>query len=89
MRRLPGQRQLIYRSTYLPRALGMLMLMLLACISYRIAAFAELSAPELAATITLGILLSVLVGETALCLWLLLNGVNRAHWDARVSESSA
>ncbi|WP_237707339.1 DUF4386 domain-containing protein [Xanthomonas oryzae] len=77
----------IYRSTYLPRAVGVLML--LAGISYLIAAFAQLLAPEFAATINPGILLPVLVGETTLCLWLLLKGVNRARWDARVSESSA
>ncbi len=77
----------IYRSTYLPRTVGVLML--LAGISYLIAAFAQLLAPKFAATINPGILLPVLVGETTLCLWLLLKGVNRARRDARVSESSA
>ncbi|ACD57651.1 DUF4386 domain-containing protein [Xanthomonas oryzae pv. oryzae] len=77
----------IYRSTYLPRTVGVLML--LAGISYLIAAFAQQLAPEFAATINPGILLPVLVGGTTLCLWLLLKGVNRARRDARVSESSA
>ncbi len=76
---------LIYRSTYLPRTLGVLMV--LAGASYLIAAFAELLAPGFAAMITPGILLPVLVGETALCLWLLIKGVDRARWDATVSRT--
>lgn len=69
---------LILRSGYLPKLLGVLMG--LAGLSYLIATFAALFAPAFGQAISPWILLPVLVGESALCLWLLLKGVNVKRW---------
>ncbi|KLD71589.1 hypothetical protein Y887_05020 [Xanthomonas pisi DSM 18956] len=74
---------LIWRSRYLPRFVGGLMV--LAGLSYLVASFAELLAPAFAKLINPGILLPVLVGETTFCLWLLIRGVDRRQWDARAA----
>ncbi len=75
---------LIWRSGYLPRFIGVLMQ--LAGLSYLIASFAELLAPSVAEVINPAILLPVLIGETAFCLWLLVKGVNVPRW---IEKSSA
>lgn len=72
---------IIWRSGYLPRFVGVLMQ--LAGLSYLVAAFAELLAPSFARAINPGILLPVLIGETSLCLWLLVKGVNVPRWNNR------
>lgn len=74
---------LIFRSGYLPRAVGLLMQ--LAGASYLTACFAALFAPTFADVITPTILIPPLVGESSLCLWLLVKGVDVARWDARFS----
>lgn len=74
---------LIWRSTYLPRFLGVLMQ--IAGLCYLVACFSELLAPSFARLINPGILLPVLVGESAFCLWLLVMGVNRTRWAAKVN----
>ena len=71
---------LIFRSGYLPRAVGVLMQV--AGASYLIASFSALVAPAFAGLITPWILLPPLVGESSLCLWLLVRGVNLARWRA-------
>ncbi|MES2342010.1 MAG: DUF4386 domain-containing protein [Pseudomonadota bacterium] len=77
---------LIFRSGYLPRLVGLLMQA--AGASYLIAAFAQLFAPAFAAQITPAILLPALVGESTLCLWLLLKGVNLRAWTARLAQAA-
>lgn len=74
---------LIWRSRYLPRFVGALMV--LAGLSYLLASFAALLAPALARLLSPGILLPVLVGETTFCLWLLIRGVDRRQWEARAA----
>ena len=71
---------LIFRSGYLPRAVGVLMQV--AGASYLIASFSALVAPAFAGLITPWILLPPLVGESSLCLWLLVRGVNLTRWRA-------
>ena len=73
---------LIFRSGYLPRFLGVLMG--LAGISYLVATFGALFAPAFGQAISPWILLPVLIGESALCLWLLLKGVNLKRWRERM-----
>jgi hypothetical protein len=77
---------LIYRSGYLPTILGVLMA--IAGLSYLINSFALLLAPAFAAIIVPAILLPALIGETALCLWLLVRGVNAVEWEKRARESA-
>jgi Domain of unknown function (DUF4386) len=74
---------LIFKSGYLPRLVGILME--IAGFSYLIACFAALFAPAFADLITPAILLPPLIGESSLCLWLLIKGVNIARWNERVS----
>jgi len=71
---------LIFRSGYLPRAVGVLMQV--AGASYLVASFSALAAPAFAGVITPWILLPPLVGESSLCLWLLVRGVNLERWRA-------
>lgn len=78
---------LIFRSGFLPEFLGVLMG--LAGASYLVATFAALFAPALGQAISPWILLPVLVGESALCLWLLLKGVNVQRWGARIAVDRA
>ncbi|MGZ9099104.1 MAG: DUF4386 domain-containing protein [Brevundimonas sp.] len=76
---------LIFRSGYLPKFLGILMG--LAGASYLVATFGALFAPAFGRMMDPWILLPVLVGESALCLWLLLKGVNVKRWQARVEPA--
>jgi hypothetical protein len=77
---------LTFRSAYLPKVIGLLMQV--AGVSYLIACFAALFAPALSAWITPAILIPPLIGESSLCLWLLVKGVNVAKWQARVAAGS-
>ena len=74
---------LIFKSGYLPRLIGVLMQ--IAGLSYLTACFAALFAPAFADLIIPAILLPPLIGESSLCLWLLVKGVNIAKWRERVS----
>ena len=71
---------LIARSGYLPRFIGYGMQLAGAC--YLVASFARLFAPTFADTLGPAILLPCLVGESALCLWLLIKGVDVERWKA-------
>lgn len=77
--------RLIYRSTYLPKVVGVLMQ--IAGAAYLIASFAALFAPAVSDAISPWILLPPLIGESSLCLWLLIRGVDVGKWRARCSES--
>jgi hypothetical protein len=74
---------LIFRSSYLPKLIGLLMQ--LAGLCYLTACFAALFAPAIADLITPAILIPALIGESAFCLWLLVMGVNVAKWKERTS----
>jgi Domain of unknown function (DUF4386) len=73
---------LMVRSGYLPKALGLLMLM--AGLSYLTNSFALLLAPAVAAAIFPGVLVPAFVGELSVCLWLIVKGVNMERWEQRV-----
>lgn len=70
---------LIFHSRYLPKAIGVLMA--IAGICYLINCYAYIVAPRLASLLFPAILLGPLVGESALCLWLLVKGVDQAEWE--------
>ena len=76
---------LIFRSGYLPKALGVLMQ--IAGLSYLTNSFALLLAPSFASQIFPAILVPALVGEASLCLWLIVKGVNVEKWKARLLNS--
>jgi hypothetical protein len=70
---------LIFRSGYLPKAIGVLVQ--IAGVSYLINSFALLVAPTFADVIFPAILLPAFIGESSLCLWLLVKGVNLPKWN--------
>jgi len=72
---------LIFRSGYLPKAVGVLMQ--IAGLSYLINSFALLAAPGFADRIFPAILVPAFIGEASLCLWLLVMGVNVPKWQER------
>lgn len=72
---------LIARSGFLPRPLGLLLL--LAGLSYLVNSFALLLAPAFAAALFPAILLPAFVGELALSLWLIVKGVDLQRWARR------
>ena len=76
--------KLMVSSGYLPSFVGVLMMG--TGTSYLIACSAALFAPALHASISPGILLPVLVGETSFCLWLLIKGVDVGQWKQRQAE---
>ena len=73
---------LIFKSGYLPKLIGVLMQ--IAGLSYLIACFAALFAPTFADLIIPAILLPPLIGESSLCLWLLIKGVDIGKWNERM-----
>jgi hypothetical protein len=72
---------LIFRSTYFPRTLGVLLA--LAGLAYLVNSVALLLAPAVADMLFPAILAPALVGESALCLWLLFKGVDQSAWSRR------
>lgn len=75
---------LIFRSSYLPRLLGVLMA--IAGLGYLTDSFALILSPAFHATIFPASLLPAFVAESSLCLWLLVKGVDVAKWNARASK---
>jgi hypothetical protein len=72
---------LIYRSTFLPRALGVMMT--IAGLCYVTSSFANLLSPAVASHFFPYILLPGAIGEWSLTLWLLVRGVNLQRWTAK------
>lgn len=78
---------LIFRSGYLPKALGVLMQ--IAGLSYLTNSFALVLAPGFANRISPAVLVPAFIGEASLCLWLLVKGVNVEKWEARAGARPA
>lgn len=77
---------LIFESGYLPKVLGVLLV--IAGVGYCLNSLASFVAPRLEDTILPVIfLLPALPAELGLCLWLLIKGVNQPKWDAAVGRS--
>lgn len=72
---------LIFRSTFLPRILGVLMATDGLC--YLTNSFANFLAPGFAAGLFPYILVPCFVAELSLCLWLLVVGVNVPKWEEK------
>ncbi|HYL13614.1 MAG TPA: DUF4386 domain-containing protein [Terriglobales bacterium] len=72
---------LIFKSGYLPRAIGVLIE--IAGLCYLTNSFALILAPAFADRLFPVILLPAFVGEASLCLWLLVKGVDVAKWKEK------
>ena len=77
---------LIFRSGYFPRTLGVLLIV--ASLSYLTNSFTLFLVPAYAAMI-LPILVLAFIGETSLCLWLIVKGVNVPKWQHQASVGRA
>ena len=71
---------LIFKSNYLPKPIGVLLI--IGGIAYLLNSFALFLAPAIAA-LTFLLLIVPFVAETSLCLWLLVKGVNVPKWEAQ------
>src|SRR5262249_11783497 len=76
---------LVFRSTFLPRIVGVLLA--IRGLSYLIYSFATFLAPGFAAHLVPYIQLPSGVGELSLCLWLLVVGVNVERWKKQASTA--
>ena len=70
---------LVYRSGYLPRSLGVLLVV--GGLGYLTNSFAQLLAPALAASLLPWVLLPPFLAELGLALWLTVKGVNVPKWE--------
>ena len=70
---------LIFKSGFLPKTLGVLIL--IAGLCYLLNSFALLLSPALADALFPAVLLPPFIGESALCLWLIFRGVNLVKWN--------
>lgn len=77
---------LVYRSGFLPRAIGSLMVVAGAC--YLCNSFAVFLAPGLASHLFPWILLPCLVAEASLALWLLVKGIHIDRFEAASGDSA-
>ena len=72
---------LVYRSRFLPRLLGILMVV--SALGYLADSFTKFLVPEPAATLAMVVIVTALIGELPLTLWLLVKGVNVESWRER------
>ena len=76
---------LVFKSGFLPRILGILLL--LAFVAILIWFFQFFLFPDYKAVSYPGLAISF-IAEAALCLWLLIKGVNVERWEQRAFESA-
>ncbi len=74
---------LIFKSGYLPKAIGVLMQ--IAGVCYLTNSFALILSPAVANRLFPAILVPAFIGEASLCLWLLVKGVNVEKWKEKAS----
>ena len=77
---------LVYRSGFLPRILGIVMIV--AALGYLANSFTGFLVPEYAATLEVVVIVAALLGELPLALWLLIKGVNVERWHQRALSST-
>jgi Domain of unknown function (DUF4386) len=77
---------LVFRSTFLPRALGVLLA--IDALAYLIYSFTDILAPDLAVHLVPWIQLPALIGEGSLCVWLLAVGLDADRWKLQASMQS-
>jgi uncharacterized protein DUF4386 len=77
---------LVYRSNFLPRAIGVLLVV--DGVSYLVYSFLDILAPGFAGHLVPWVQLPILAAEGSLTVWLLVAGVNAARWTERARMSS-
>jgi len=75
---------LIFRSGYIPKTLGVLLM--IAAVGYLFNRFAVFVAPAFESKIALFVLLPGALAEYSLCLWLIIMGVNVSKWHAKANR---
>jgi hypothetical protein len=76
---------LVYRSGFLPRILGILLVV--SALGYLANSFTVFLVPEYAETLLVVVVVAALIGELPLTLWLLIKGVNVERWHKRVEST--
>jgi hypothetical protein len=76
---------LVLRSTFLPRAIGVLLA--IDGLAYLVYSFADFLAPGFAAQLVPWVQLPALLGEGSLCLWLLVVGLDVERWHKAASAA--
>jgi hypothetical protein len=77
---------LVYKSGYLPRILGILLV--LASFGYLLDSFGNFLLPQYNEIYASVVVLLAIVGELPLALWLLIKGVNVEQWEKRALEAA-
>jgi len=72
---------LIFKSSYLPRTIGVLLAVAGAC--YLLTNFARFLAPPFAAMLFPVLVVPIFVAELSLAMWLVVKGVDVAKWEDR------
>jgi hypothetical protein len=70
---------LVFRSTFLPRTIGVLMA--IAGVCYLISSFAHFLVPAFGARLFPALFVPIFVAELSLTLWLLVRGIDAAKWE--------
>ncbi len=78
---------LIFKSGYLPRILGILIL--IAGLCYLTNSFAMIISPRWADLIFPAILAPAFIAELSMCLWLLIKGVDITKWNKQLNNNAA
>ena len=76
---------LVFRSGFLPRILGLLTMV--SALGYLADSFTAFLAPQSAASLAMPVVITALIGELPLALWLLIKGVNVKRWHQRALEA--
>jgi uncharacterized protein DUF4386 len=77
---------LVYRSGFLPRMLGILMVV--SALGYLADSFTKFVVPQNADTLAMVVIVTALIGELPLTLWLLVKGVNVERWRQRAGSAT-
>jgi hypothetical protein len=76
---------LVFRSGFLPKFLGILLL--IGAAGYLLQSYGHILAPQLDTTLATVVLVMTIPSELAFTLWLLLKGVNGERWEERALET--
>jgi len=77
---------LVYRSGFLPRILGIMMVV--SALGYLADSFTGFLVPQYAGTLAVVVVVTAIIGELPLALWLLIKGVNVERWYQRALSST-
>ena len=77
---------LVYRSGFLPRILGIVMAV--SALGYLADSFTGFLVPQYAETLAVVVIVTAIIGELPLAVWLLIKGVNLERWHQRALPST-